>query len=179
MRASDEIELVEPNKELENGAINCIIDMVNSASELNGTSSFETSESYDAWLEKIKFNKNIVFESYDQPRVPSITYLAVRTIDKKVVGFLNIRFEINKFLAENGYGHIGYSVMPSERNKGYATAMVESAIKICKKRGMKKVQIGCFEANVASCKTIEANGGVLVGRTNTLIPRVLYDIEIK
>lgn len=179
MRASDEIKLVKPTKEFEKGAINCVIDMVYFGSVLHGTSSFETSENYEAWLKKLEVNKNTVFESYDQPRVPSNTYLAVRTIDKKVVGFLNIRFEINKFLAENGHGHIGYSVMPSERDKGYATAMIESAIKICKKRGMKKIQVGCYEANVACCKTIEANGGVLVGRTNNLIPRVLYDIEIK
>ena len=42
--------------------------------------------------------------------------------NNKLISLLSIRYELPKNLAEI-YGDIGYGVRPSEKNKGYATAM--------------------------------------------------------
>ena len=50
---------------------------------------------------------------------------------------------------------------PSERRKGYATAMLHDLLDICRQRGMDKVMISCLADNEASRRTILNNGGVL------------------
>ena len=52
----------------------------------------------------------------------------------RLIGLLSIRYELPKELSEK-YGDIGYGVRPSERNKGYATAMLRYALSVCKEKG--------------------------------------------
>ena len=73
----------------------------------------------------------------------------------------SIRYELPENLVEV-YGHIGYGVRPSERNKGYATMMLDYALSVCKEKGMDKALLGCYKDNLASAKTIQKNGGMLV-----------------
>ena len=61
------------------------------------------------------------------------------------------------------WGHIGFGVRPSERNKGYATEMLTMALDECRQMKMEKVFIGCLDNNIGSAKTIEKCGGVLRG----------------
>ena len=70
------------------------------------------------------------------------------------------RHDLNEYLL-NFAGHIGDSVRPTERNKGYATEQIRLALLECKKIGLKKVLITCNKNNVASARTIIKNGGVL------------------
>ena len=55
---------------------------------------------------------------------------------------------------------LGYSVRPSERRKGYAKEMLRQNLENARRMGIKRVLITCVEENVASEKTIVANGGV-------------------
>lgn len=50
--------------------------------------------------------------------VPNKTFFLIRCEDNKIVGMINIRLELNEKLKNSG-GHIGYSVRPTERRKGY------------------------------------------------------------
>jgi len=68
--------------------------------------------------------------------------------------------EISDYLLNFG-GHIGYSVRKSERLKGYATEMLALGLIECKELNINKVLITCDKDNVASAKTIIANGGKL------------------
>ena len=77
-----------------------------------------------------------------------------------LVGMTNLRHRLNDYLLTYG-GHIGYSVRPSERQNGYATQMLRLTLEKAKERGIEKVRICCDHYNVASAKTIRANGGVL------------------
>ena len=90
--------------------------------------------------------------------VPATQFMLVRKEDNKVLGFLQVRHEFNDYLSQFG-GHIGYSVRPSERRKGYAKEMLKMALPFCKGIGLNKVLITCVDGNIASEKTILENGG--------------------
>ena len=91
--------------------------------------------------------------------VPSTQFLLVRKSDNRLVGMLQVRHCFNDYL-EKYAGHIGYSVRPSERRKGYAKEMLRMALPFCRKIGIDKVLITCIDGNIGSEKTILANGGV-------------------
>lgn len=57
---------------------------------------------------------------YRDEYVPSEVFLAVRQHDSHVVGIIDFRHPLSDFLFNYG-GNIGYSVRPSERQKGYAS----------------------------------------------------------
>ena len=91
-------------------------------------------------------------------RVPATLYWAV--VGNKYVGRLDLRHKLTKHLKKFG-GNIGYSVMPSERRKGYATEMLRLGLRKAKLMDIRKVLITCDENNIASRKVIEKNGGIL------------------
>lgn len=76
------------------------------------------------------------------------------------LGRLAIRHRLTPALLETG-GHIGYDVRPSARRRGYATAMLRTALPVARGLGIDPALVTCDTGNVASRKVIEANGGVL------------------
>ena len=91
--------------------------------------------------------------------VPATQFLFVRKSDNRLVGMLQVRHRLNDFLEKYG-GHIGYSVRPSERRRGYAKEMLKMALPFCRQIGIDKILITCIDGNIGSEKTILANGGV-------------------
>ena len=79
--------------------------------------------------------------------------------------WLDIRHSLNEALLLDG-GHIGDGVRPSERRKGYATAMIALALDECRKLGIEKVLMVCNKENTGSAKSIQNNGGVLENEIN-------------
>ena len=122
---------------------------------INGSRGLHNYEKYEDWLWLVK-----ECEKPDNTLlgVRASTYFAVRKSDEKVVGCIELRHTLNESLAVIG-GHIGYSVVPLERRKGYATKMLELVLLEAKKAGVDKVLLTCDIDNVASCKTIEKCGG--------------------
>ena len=92
--------------------------------------------------------------------VPDTTLFCLDKDRNIFVGAVNIRHVLNDALLRTG-GHIGDGVRPSERRKGYATAMIALALEECKKLGIKKVLMTCDKNNIGSAKSIIRNGGVL------------------
>jgi predicted acetyltransferase len=90
--------------------------------------------------------------------VPSSHYFLVNNINQ-IVGMIDIRHELNEYLRTIG-GHIGYSIRPSERKKGYASYLLKEALIICKELNIKQVLITCNEDNIGSAKVILNNGGI-------------------
>ncbi len=83
------------------------------------------------------------------------------------IGSVNIRHTLTPHLLEVG-GHIGYTIRPSERGKGYGNMILELALPKAKELGIMDVLVTCKEDNIASAKVIEKNGGVLEDtRTHT------------
>ncbi len=124
---------------------------------MDGTAGLIRMETPEKWIDHCRLFKDP--DNVPEGRVPATEYIFVREEDNKIVGMLQIRHFLNEYLRKFG-GHIGYSVAPSERRKGYASLMLKSALPECKKLGMDKVLITCIDSNVGSRKTILANGGV-------------------
>lgn len=92
--------------------------------------------------------------------VPDSTYFCLDTDRNIMVGAVNIRHYLNEALLLNG-GHIGDGVLPSERRKGIATAMIGLALQECKKLGIERVLMVCDKENIGSARSIMNNGGIL------------------
>lgn len=89
------------------------------------------------------------------------TFFAVRKRDLKIVGIIDIRHKLgNDFLVQYG-GQVGYSVRPSEREKGYATEILKMGMEYAKSLSIEKLMIACFSDNLPSIKTIVKCGGIL------------------
>lgn len=92
--------------------------------------------------------------------VPDSVFFCLDLERNIFVGAVNIRHYLNEDLFQFG-GHIGDGIRPSERRKGYATAMIRLALEECRKLGIPKVLMTCDKDNIGSAKSIMNNGGVL------------------
>ncbi len=124
----------------------------------DGTSGLGEAESYPAWLAQVRANSDPA--TVKPGLVDETLLLAVEPETGGLVGMIDIRHRLNDHLLLHG-GHIGYSVRPSQRRKGYATAMLAQALDLCRERGMDRVLVTCDRKNTASARVIQANGGKL------------------
>jgi predicted acetyltransferase len=76
------------------------------------------------------------------------------------IGEASIRHQLNRHLLQEG-GHIGYGIRPSRRDQGYGKRILALALVECRRLGIERVLVTCLDANIASAKIIEANGGRL------------------
>lgn len=79
------------------------------------------------------------------------------------VGELDLRHVLTDDLRRFG-GHIGYSIRPSLRRRGYGRLICRLGIEEARARGIGDILITCADDNIASRKIIEANGGMLIDR---------------
>ena len=125
---------------------------------MDGTSNLRNIDTIEEWLDRLQQNAS---EATVPPQlVPETLFLTVRTEDNRLVGMIDIRHRLNAYLSQFG-GHIGYSIRPTERRKGYAKEQLRLALPYCRQIGIEKVLITCDKENTGSAKTILANGGVL------------------
>ncbi len=128
-------------------------------SDINGAGGLHRFlDDYEGWLEKLKADEN---RAADEEKVPSRTFFLVRRGDRKIVGMINIRLALNERLKKSG-GHIGYSIRPVERGKGYNKVNLYLGLKVCQKYGIPKVLLDADSNNPASWRTMEALGGVKI-----------------
>ncbi len=125
-------------------------------SSMDGCGPMRSSESAEQWLAGVR--------SYMDPatvpegKVQATQFLSVRKADDTLVGMIQVRHTLNDYL-RNFAGHIGYSVRPGERRKGYATEQLRLVLPWCKGLGLDRVLISCHPNNEGSRKTILKNGG--------------------
>ncbi len=104
--------------------------------------------------------KNLEHKEATEDKVPDSVFFLLDEENNRLLGAVNIRHYLNDFLLKEG-GHIGDGIRPTERRKGYATAMIGLALIECKKLGIDRVLITCDKDNIGSAKSIINNGGVL------------------
>lgn len=134
------------------------------------------------WIEICNLRKNAETCEQAGTNVPSTTYFAIRKDDDRLVGVIDLRHHINHPVLGTWGGHCGYSVRPSERGKGYAKEMLRLNIQNAREMGIPKLLVTCEETNIASEKTILANGGVFertVEADGTIMKRYWIDTAPK
>ena len=147
---------LRPTAEYAGQIIQCKQEYLAAGSSMDGCGPMRRTDDPMEYIEKCALKENP--ETCPADLVPATQLMLVRKEDNKVLGFLQIRHEFNDYLSKFG-GHIGYSVRPSERRKGYAKQMLKMALSFCREIGLDKVLITCTDGNVGSEKTILANGG--------------------
>lgn len=155
------MKLVFPAMSHERQATKYIQEFLTYGSPINGTGGldrFLQESSYAEWIDKIL--KDVDIANIPEGRVPALTYFCVREEDGHIVGMVNIRLALTDFLRREG-GHVGYSVRPTERRKGYGSAMLREAVRVCATLGMPSVLVSCDRENVASAGVIRSCGGLL------------------
>lgn len=159
----DDLVLISPNIEYEQQAIN-LIDEV-SATDMDENFRFagfahleEYRDNFTKWLDYL--HAKTKQETAPAGHVSPNTFFAVRKSDGKVVGIIDVRHRLNDYLYKYS-GHIGYTVLPSERRKGYGYQQLMLALQFCKSIGMDRALITCNDYNIARAKTIVKAGGVL------------------
>ena len=112
---------------------------------------------YEEWLES---NRDMEMGlGIPDGWVPAVQLVAFAR-DGQAVGFLNLRLRLSDYLLEEG-GHIGYSIRPSERGKGYAKESLRQGLEVAKGKNIKRALVTCSRENSASRAVILTNGGAL------------------
>ena len=140
-------------------AIDYIREFLEYGSEINGAGGLHRFlDDYEGWLKKLDLD---YIQVPNEERVPGRTYFLVRESDSRIVGMINIRLALNERLSHYG-GHIGYSIRPTERGKGYNNINLYLGLKVCRKYGIERIFMDADLENPASWKTMEAFGGVRI-----------------
>lgn len=154
----DEMMLVEPGMEYAEEIMAYRQEMLDAGSDMDGCGNLRRCEKAQEWVEFNQLLKNKETLPDKNKLVVSTQFAYVRKRDGRILGMLQVRHYLNDYLRDYA-GHIGYSVRPSERRKGVATAMLRAALPYCRSIGLDRVMIACEPDNPGSRGTILNNGG--------------------
>lgn len=169
---------VIPTRKYKQQAIDYIREFNNYGSRINGVGGLDKYlDAYDTWLIKLE-NDSVGF---NERGIPIKTFFLIREEDNRLVGMINIRVSKDIKILKDA-GHIGYSIRPTERSKGYNKVNLYLGLKYLDKHNIDVALLSCIDSNLASSKTIESLGGVLYDEVykeeyNGVIKK--YKIDIK
>ncbi|MGZ9583721.1 GNAT family N-acetyltransferase [Paenibacillus marinisediminis] len=142
---SDDMDIYEMLQEIprdENGFIN----------STNG----RTFEEYKQWLTRSEAISKA--EGLEDWMVPSNTYWLYA--NGYPVGFGKLRHYLTEKLREEG-GHVGYTIRPSERKKGYGSMLLKLMLEEAKSMNIDKVLLTVQNNNTNSIKVALNNNGII------------------
>ena len=122
---------------------------------LAGCGTLRSVSTYEDWLKDLQLLKS---NETCGDKVPSSTYLLVE--DDTLIGIGDIRHHINHPILSVWGGHIGYSIDPLHRKKGYGKALLGLLLKEASKLEISEVLVTCDLTNKGSEKIILSNGGI-------------------
>jgi predicted acetyltransferase len=117
---------------------------------------FDTIEGFADLVQKLDELENA---NQDKQFSSTTSYFVIDGEDR-LIGAASLRH----YLTVKGlrtWGHCGYGVRPSERNRGYGTEILKLLLAEARGRRIYKVLVSAHRSNVASCKVIENCGGIL------------------
>lgn len=154
----EEMRFIRPTKEYLQQVWEYKQEMLAADSSMDGAGPLRRVNSAEEWLELVRGYE--AMQEATEKLVPATQFILVRKSDNRLVGMLQVRHCFNDYL-EKYAGHIGYSVRPSERRKGYAKAMLQEALVFCREKlSLEQVLITCYPHNEGSRRTILSCGGV-------------------
>lgn len=133
-------------------------------SDTNGTGSMDryiTNHSYEDWLEELEKRKDDKYLK-EINRCHSKTFFLIRENDNKLIGMINIRYQLTQEDLLKGASHIGYGIRPTERRKGYNKINLYLGLLEMQKLNEENILMDCTTKNIGSNKTILALGGILI-----------------
>lgn len=150
-----------PSIERKEQAIEYINEFYENNSQIHGTGGLDRQLkkgiSYEEWINNsLKMSDKNYANS--KGLVPANTFFLIREEDDKLIGMIDLRYELNDHLRNIG-GHIGYSIRPTERRKGYNKINLFLCLLAAKKYGLERVLITCADYNDGSRNTIKAFDG--------------------
>lgn len=152
------IKLILPTEEWLDQAWAYRREMREADSSMDGCGPLQFNESPEQWLADVRAYLDPA--TVPEGKVQATQFLSVRESDGRLVGMIQVRHRLNEHLKQFG-GHIGYSVRPSERRKGYAREQLRLALDFCKETlGLDRALITCKTTNEGSRRTILSAGGV-------------------
>lgn len=155
----ENLRLIKPNIDFEKQVLEMVQEFYEDGSTPYWSSWIKKySNNYKLWLEYLK-----QCESEDTVGgniVPASQYILIREFDNKVIGFISVRHRLNDLLLEH-WGHIWYSIRPSERRKHYALWEVFAVLNIFRDLWIEKILAVCDKSNIWSIRIIEDCGWVL------------------
>ena len=153
-----EIPSIERKEEI----IEYLGEFVKYKSNINGTGSLD--KIYEGYTFEEALDRCLKMENEEYAksvnRCPGKTFLLIREDDNRIVGSINVRWNLNEAMLKFG-GHIGYGIRPTERRKGYNKINLYLGMIEAKKIGLDKVMLDCDVNNLGSDKTLKALGGTL------------------
>ena len=154
--------LEEPSQERKKDILDYLNEFVLYHSDVNGAGALDKILSGQSFEEALYRCLNMKNEEYAKKygRCQSKTFLLIRKNDNKLIGMINVRWNLTEEMKRFG-GNIGYGIRPTERRKGYNKINLYLGLLEAKKIGLDKVMLDCETSNIASSKTMTSLGGVL------------------
>lgn len=175
--------LEKPSLKRKVEAIDLLNEFVKYNSDTNGFGKLNElleGKTYEEWLEELEKKK--IPEYVEKLNIClSNTYFVIRCNDNKIVGMVNVRYKIPQAYLDTWASHIGYSIRPTERNKGYAKEALYLALQEEKRLGEKDIIMCCYVDNIASNKVILSQGGEFIEQKKYVIDNELtnyYKIDL-
>jgi len=157
----EKIELIKPRMELKGEFLSMARELL-SEDERRYRERFELAlKNFAAYI--LELENHSRGRSLPPGWVPCTTFWLVRD-GKTILGSSVLRRRLTPDLELEG-GHIGYTIRPSERKKGYGTKILELTLEKAREIGLERVLITCDTDNVASAKIIRKNGGKFEGES--------------
>ncbi len=154
----DALTLIKPTLEYGKDIMAYRQEFSDTGDVMHGCSGLEKYDNCEQWLARMQLYEHE--ETCPAMRVPETLFVCIRNSDQKIVGMLDLRHKLIDSLLRTG-GHIGYSIRPSERKKGYGTRQLMLALEKCRDIHLNRVLVTCDQENIASAKIIQRCGGML------------------
>lgn len=155
--------LETPTIERKEDALEYLNEFVEYGSEINGSGGLDKclkGLTYEEWLDRLDKMSDPDYAASIN-KCPSKTFFFVSEEDKRIIGMINIRYNLTEAMLKFG-GHIGYGIRPTERRKGYNKInLYLGLLKAREEFGLDRVMLDCSVTNLGSDRTIRALGGVL------------------
>jgi len=151
-----------PSSKRKNEIIDYFDEFVMYNSDINGSGGLDKILSGYTFEQALDRCLNMCNEEYAKKlgRCQAKTFLLIRANDNKIIGTINIRWNLTEKMKQFG-GNVGYGIRPTERRKGYNKVNLYLGLIEDQKLGLDKVMLDCDVKNLGSDKTILALGGIL------------------